>query len=128
MSPFHVLNAGKWCTGVRNAESLLIHTNVKAADLRDPEVMKMGMVVMKLRVMPEDVNVDLNSVLEKIKELNIGDVEIRDSAVQPIAFGLKALIVMAVMPDAEGIGDKLIEEIQKLDGVESVEIEGMELV
>ena len=70
----------------------------------------------------------LEDILEKIKDINMDDVEIKDSKIQPIAFGLKALLLVAVMPDEEGIGDRFIEEIQKIDGVESVEIESMELV
>ncbi|HDD36530.1 MAG TPA: elongation factor 1-beta [Archaeoglobus veneficus] len=88
----------------------------------------MGQVFMKLRVMPSDVKVSLEDVLEKIKNIGIENVEIKDSKMQPIAFGLKALMIVAVMPDEEGIGDKFIENIQKIDGVESVEIESMELV
>lgn len=88
----------------------------------------MGQVFMKLRVMPSDVKVSLEDVLEKIKNIGIENVEIKDSKTQPIAFGLKALMIVAVMPDEEGIGDKFIENIQKIDGVESVEIESMELV
>ncbi len=78
--------------------------------------------------MPSDVDVDLNQVLEKIKNIQLEGVEIRDSAIQPIAFGLKAIVLMAVMPDTEGIGDKYVEEIGKIEGVESVEIEDMELL
>ncbi len=88
----------------------------------------MAKVMMKLRVMPSDVDVNLDEVLERIKDIQIEGVELRDASVQPIAFGLKALVLLAVMPDAEGIGDKYVEEIQKIDGVESVEIEDMELL
>ncbi|WP_290596179.1 MULTISPECIES: elongation factor 1-beta [unclassified Archaeoglobus] len=88
----------------------------------------MGSVVMKIRVMPSDVDVNLDEVLEKIKGIQMEEVEVRDTAIQPIAFGLKAIVLMAVMPDAEGIGDRYIEEIGKIDGVESVEIEDMELL
>ncbi|AIG97451.1 elongation factor 1-beta [Archaeoglobus fulgidus] len=88
----------------------------------------MGSVMMKIRVMPSDVDVDLNEVLEKIKNIQMEGVEIRDSAIQPIAFGLKAIVLMAVMPDMEGIGDRYVEEIGKIEGVESVEIEDMELL
>lgn len=88
----------------------------------------MGNVIMKLRVMPSDVDVDLGKLLEKIKNIQIEGVDIRDSAIQPIAFGLKALLLVAVMPDREGIGDKFVEEINKIEGVESVEIEDMELL
>jgi len=88
----------------------------------------MGRVFLKLRVMPADVDVDLESIREKILRLNLEAVEIRDIAVKPIAFGLKALLVLAVMPDTEGISDRFVEEVGKIEGVESVEIEDMELL
>jgi len=86
----------------------------------------MGNVIMKLKVMPSDVNVDLEAVKGEIK----GDskVEIKDFGIQPIAFGLKALIVVAVMPDEEGIGDAFVEKIKSIDGVENVEVESVELL
>jgi len=88
----------------------------------------MGRVFMKLRVMPKDVNVDLEKLKEKVKEVAPQEVEITDFGIQPIAFGLKALLVAAVMPDKGEIGDKFVEEIQKIEEVESVEIEAQELV
>ena len=54
--------------------------------------------------------------------------EIRDFGVQPIAFGLKALLVAAVMPDEAGISDEFVEKIQQIESVESVEVESVELV
>jgi len=88
----------------------------------------MGNVMMKIRVMPSDVDINLEEILEKVKNIQIEGLELRDHTIQPIAFGLKALVLLAVMPDAEGIGDRYIEEISKIDGVESVEIENMELL
>ena len=88
----------------------------------------MGKVYMKLRVMPEDFDVDLERVYEKIKEVAPENVEIKDYKIQPIAFGLKALLVVAVMPDEGGIGDQLVERIQSIEGVESVEVEATELL
>jgi len=88
----------------------------------------MGKVFMKLRVMPKDVEVDLEALKEKVEASKPDEVEMADFGIQPIAFGLKALLVAAVMPDKEGIGDRLIEELQKIEDVESVEIESQELV
>lgn len=88
----------------------------------------MGRVFLKLRVMPTDLDVDLEAIKDKIAKLDFKDVEIRDVAVKPIAFGLKALLVLAVMPDAEGVSDRFVEEIGKIEGVESVDIEDMELL
>jgi len=88
----------------------------------------MGNVYMKLKVMPEDVDVNLEEIYEKIKEVAPEKVEIKDYKIEPIAFGLKALLVLAVMPDEGGIGDKLIERIQSIEGVESVEVVATELL
>ncbi|MCS7144511.1 MAG: elongation factor 1-beta [Archaeoglobaceae archaeon] len=88
----------------------------------------MGKVFLKLRLMPSDVDVNLESIKEKVIKLNFESVEIKDVAIKPIAFGLKALMILAVMPDAEGVSDRFIEEISKISGVESVDIEDMELL
>lgn len=88
----------------------------------------MGKVFVKVRIMPSDVDVDLNKVKENVLKLNLPEVELRDFAIKPIAFGLRSLNVLAVMPDAEGIVDKFVEEVGKIEGVESVEIEEMELL
>ena len=88
----------------------------------------MGRVFMKLRIMPKDVDVDLEALKDAVNAVKPEKVEIADFGIQPIAFGLRALLVAAVMPDEEGIGDRLIEEIQKIDDVESVEIEAQELI
>lgn len=86
----------------------------------------MGEVVMKLKIMPVDVNTDLESIKEQI--INTDKVDVRDSGIQPIAFGLKALTIAAVMPDEEGVSDNFIESIQNIDGVENVEVESVELL
>ncbi len=88
----------------------------------------MGDVVMKVKVMPVDVETSLDSIFEKIQEVKGEKVEIRDKKIQPIAFGLKALIVMAVMPDEGSIGDEFVERIKGIEGVESVEVESVELL
>ncbi len=88
----------------------------------------MGDVVMKIKVMPADVETSLDSIFEKIQEVKGEKIEIRDKKIQPIAFGLKALIVMAVMPDEGSIGDEFVDRIKGIEGVESVEIESVELL
>ena len=88
----------------------------------------MGNVVMKLRIMPEDVEVDLEALKEKIVASKPEDVDIRDTGIKPIAFGLKALLIAAVMPDREGLTDQFVESIKGIEGVASVEIESEELL
>jgi elongation factor 1-beta len=88
----------------------------------------MGNVIMKLRVMPEDVEVDLEALKEKIEAAKPEEVDIRDTGIKPIAFGLKALLIAAVMPDKEGLTDKFVESIKGIEGVANVEIESEELL
>ena len=88
----------------------------------------MGDVVMKLKIMPADVDTSLDSIFERIQEVKGDKIDIRDKKIQPIAFGLKALIVMAVMPDEGAIGDEFVERIKGIEGVESVEIDSVELL
>jgi elongation factor 1-beta len=81
---------------------------------------------MKLKVMPSDVDVDLGGLKSKIQDKAGSRVEVKGFDIQPIAFGLKALLVLAVIPD--DAGDEFIEEIQQIDGVGNVEVESMELL
>jgi elongation factor 1-beta len=127
MFHFHVRTVGRESIVARSAEDY--RTSIGAPVVSsDREVGRMGRVFVKLRVMPSDVDVDLNRVKDEIARIKISDVEIKDMAIKPIAFGLKAIAVLAVMSDAEGVVDSFIAEIGKIEGVESVEVEDMELL
>jgi elongation factor 1-beta len=78
----------------------------------------MGGVVAILRVMPESVDVDLDQ-LKKAIRVNIPAVQ--DIAEEPIAFGLKALKVAAIVGDDEGGTEPLEKALAAIDGVASAE-------
>lgn len=88
----------------------------------------MGKVFVKIRVMPSDISVDLNNIKDQIQKIDFQGVEVRDLAIKPVAFGLKSLNILAVMPDTEGVVDEFIARIGKIEGVESVDIEDLELL
>jgi len=88
----------------------------------------MGDVVMRIKIMPSDVDVNLDDIYARIEKLKNEKIDIRDKKIQPIAFGLRALLIMVVMPDEGGIGDEFVEKIREIEGVESVEIESVELL
>ncbi|MFZ5955644.1 MAG: elongation factor 1-beta [Nanoarchaeota archaeon] len=82
----------------------------------------MATVAIKLKIMPEDLDTDLDSIkksgTKKIKEQ--GGV-ITSFEEEPIAFGLKALIATMAWPEEKDTD--LIENIfSKIKGVSSVEI------
>lgn len=78
---------------------------------------KTGNVVMKVKVMPESPETDLESIEKEIRE----KAEVHKIEEQPIAFGLKAIIATVVWPEDES-PDILEDEIMKIEGVNSVEI------
>jgi len=88
----------------------------------------MGNVIMMIKVMPADIDVDLDELAGKIRHSVPENIEIRDIGIKPIAFGLKALMVAAVMPDEGNIGEEFVSKLQSIGGVESVEIESVELL
>lgn len=79
----------------------------------------MGTVAVILRVMPESPEIDLARLKEAIRREVPAVKDIRE---EPIGFGLKALVVAALVQDAGGETDALEAAIQKIPGVERAEI------
>ena len=86
----------------------------------------MARVAVILKVLPNDVNLDLGELLERIKKALPGEYEVMSSGEEPIAFGLKALKMVIAMPEeTEGGTEKLEEILRGVDGVEEVEVEAV---
>ncbi|MBI5332548.1 MAG: elongation factor 1-beta [Candidatus Aenigmarchaeota archaeon] len=71
--------------------------------------------------MPEDPSKSLDVVRANILKMGA-----REVIERPIAFGVKFLDVLFVVPDSEG--GELDEKLKKLPGVGSVETEGITLI
>lgn len=85
----------------------------------------MGRVAISIKVNTEGPDVDLENLKSEIK----GKVPVEDMQEIDIGFGLKALRVMVVRPDASGQGtDDLENAITGIDGVASVEVENVTLI
>ena len=82
----------------------------------------MSEVAVSLKIMPESVETDI----EKIKGEISKKVELKDSKVESIAFGLKALKILVVIPD-KGV-DQLKDDIAKIEGISEVEVESSTLI
>jgi len=81
----------------------------------------MGDVAVRYHVMPEGPDVDLNAIKAKLHALGAREIKER-----PVAFGIKLLDVLFVMPDKEG--PAVEEKIRAIEGVSSVETESITLV
>lgn len=82
----------------------------------------MGEVLVLFRLMPHGVETDMNALATGVKTALPEGVKIRGMQIKDIAFGLRALLVAAAMPDAGGILDKVEQALAKVSGVESVEV------
>ena len=89
----------------------------------------MAKAIITFKLMPESPEVDLNSIKEKALEIaresnSIGEMQTKE---EPIAFGLKALMVLA-MYEVEGADfDGIAAKMQELEGVQTAEVAKMDL-
>ncbi|MHA1771331.1 MAG: elongation factor 1-beta [Candidatus Thorarchaeota archaeon] len=83
----------------------------------------MARVVMTLKIMPEDVDVNLEDLLEEIRKNIPEGTDVRATEIVPIAFGLKALRMNVAREESMGGPDDIEKAITALDGVAQVEVE-----
>ena len=81
----------------------------------------MGQIVATMKIFPEDIVISPDEIKEKIKNALPKDVSIHRIEEDPIAFGLVALIVYIIMPDAGGVINEVEEIIKNIKGVSQVE-------
>lgn len=82
----------------------------------------MGNVAVSLKIMPESVETDLEKVKKEISK----KIEIKDSKIEPLAFGLKTLKILVIVPDKEF--ESLENKIRSVNGVSEVEVESSTLI
>ncbi|MHA1916932.1 MAG: elongation factor 1-beta [Candidatus Ranarchaeia archaeon] len=88
----------------------------------------MGKVYCQFAVMPESVDLDLEELKNRILSKLPSDSEVKQTKVEPFAFGLNKLILSIVVEDAEGKSDSIEKIIREESGVKDVIVEGMTLI
>lgn len=83
----------------------------------------MARVIITLKIMPEDVDIDLDKLLEKIKNSVPEGTDVRATEIVPVAFGLKAIRMNVARDESMGGTDDIEEAIIGLNGVGQVEVE-----
>ena len=86
----------------------------------------MGEVAVQYKVMPDpDVEVDIDDLINSLKNLDESLGKVHRIEKKPLAFGLMFVELHAVVEDAEGLVDKFEEEISNVVGVGEIEVLGM---
>lgn len=89
----------------------------------------MAKAIITFKLMPESPDVDLEAIKTQALEIAeaAGSIGQMQTKIEPIAFGLKAVLVLA-MYDVEGADfDGIAEKMGQIDGVQSAEVAKMDL-
>ncbi len=83
------------------------------------------MLVAHIKIMPSSVEASLEEIKGKVKEIVEKEKgKFLDSKEEPIAFGLKALIVLVSWPEEKG-SDELEDQITAIETVSSIQVLNM---
>ena len=85
----------------------------------------MGSYVIRLKVLPEDTTTEHARILESVSKSLPSPAEVKNHRVEPIAFGLSAIIVDIVAPEEEGVIDRVEEAVSKAPLVSQYELMGV---
>jgi elongation factor 1-beta len=82
----------------------------------------MGRIKVVYKVFPEDIVESFDNLKEQVGNCLPEDSEVEGYGEEPIAFGLKALLVQITFPEDEtGIVDQFETDLEKIKGVSQVQ-------
>jgi elongation factor 1-beta len=82
----------------------------------------MGRIKVVYKVFPEDIVASFDGLKKKVESCLPKDSSVEGYGEEPIAFGLKALLVQVTFPeDKTGIVDEFETELGKIEGVSQVQ-------
>lgn len=82
----------------------------------------MGDVAATIKIMPTDLDVNLGELKDKLIAVLPEGAEYGTHKEEPIAFGLKAIVMVVLVGDIEGGTEKVEEAFAAVEGVESVTV------
>lgn len=85
----------------------------------------MAKVLMVVRILPRDSEMDLDSLLEEVRRGLPKDVSVSDSRREEIGFGLEALVVGFLMPEVDGMGEALERYLASVEGVGEFDVQSV---
>lgn len=87
-----------------------------------------GTVAVTFKIMPADAGTDLDKIKNGVRKsiANYKEMQLKSMEEMPIAFGLKAVEILLILPDTSMSG--LEDELAKIKGVASVEAGNVTLI
>lgn len=82
----------------------------------------MGQIASTYDIMPEDTEVDLDKVIATIPKVIPAGVELKETNIKPVAFGLMKVVGFFVIDDSdENVGSKLEDALRGIEGISEIE-------
>jgi translation elongation factor aEF-1 beta len=82
----------------------------------------MGRIFAVYELMPESTDVDLDGVIGVLKTSLPEGVDLRETKIEPVAFGLMKVVIHIEIDDSiDGIGGNLENALVSIDGIENAE-------
>lgn len=82
----------------------------------------MGSYVIRMKVLPEDTSTNLEDMVKTIGGLLPKSSQLRGHRVEPIAYGLSAVVMDVVTPEEEGMIDRIEDIVGKAPHVSQYEV------
>ena len=81
----------------------------------------MGQIASTYDIMPESTDIDLQKVIAAIPGVIPAGVELKETSIKPVAFGLEKVVAFFVIDDSEdGVGEKLENGLRSIEGISEV--------
>jgi elongation factor 1-beta len=89
----------------------------------------MANAIITFKLMPEDTDIDLEALKEKAFEIaqKHGSKGQMQAKIEPVAFGLKQLLILAMYAVEDKDFDAIAAELATLEGIQSAEVYKMDL-
>jgi elongation factor 1-beta len=85
----------------------------------------LGSYVIRLKLLPLDTTTEHKKIVDSVTGLLPKTAQIRSQRIEPIAFGLSAVLLDVVVPEEEGAVDRIEEAVSKSPLVSQCEVTGV---
>jgi elongation factor 1-beta len=85
----------------------------------------LGSYVIRIKVLPADTSTEHQRIIDSVKAKLPGFAQLRAQRIEPIAYGLSAIILDIVTPEEEGVIDKVEQTVSTAPLVGQTEMMGV---